>query len=83
MENLLSTGLQLMFVGMGVVFAFLVLLVLTIKLIARLLDNYMPVQITPAPIQKQHVTMNNTSEVTAAISIAIHKYRNSKHKNKL
>ncbi|HFD13557.1 MAG TPA: sodium pump decarboxylase subunit gamma [Crenotrichaceae bacterium] len=81
MNNLLSTGLELMLVGMGVVFAFLVLLVLTIKLVAKLLDKFAPEQVTLTPVDKQPVTTSNASEITAAISVAVHKYRNNHSTN--
>lgn len=79
MNDLISTGLQLMIVGMGVVFAFLILLVVTIKLVTKLLDKYAPEQVTLAPVLKRSVTNDNRSEVTAAISVAVHKYRKNKH----
>lgn len=79
MDGLVSIGFQLMIVGMGVVFSFLVLLVVTIKLIAKLLDRYAPEQVTLSPTPNQPLKTDNRSEITAAISIAVHKYRKNQN----
>lgn len=71
-----------MLVGMGVVFSFLVLLVLTIELVAKLLNKFAPEQLTLAPLQKQHAATDNAAEVTAAISVAVLKYRKNQLKIK-
>ncbi len=79
MDGLLSTGLQLMLVGMGVVFSFLVLLVFTIKFVAMLLSKFAPEQLVLTPEVLRPVATNNATEVTAAISVAVHKYRKNRH----
>ncbi|MEE9413338.1 MAG: OadG family transporter subunit [Methylococcales bacterium] len=82
MDDLFSTGLQLMFVGMGVVFSFLVLLVFTIKGVTKLVDQFAPEQVILTPTPLHPVISNNTTEVTAAISVAVHKYRKQHTKTK-
>jgi oxaloacetate decarboxylase gamma subunit len=79
MDGLLSTGVQLMLVGMGVVFSFLVLLVFTIKFVAMLLSKFAPEQLILTPEVHHPVAVNNTTEVTAAISVAVHRYRKNRH----
>ncbi|MCH9698362.1 MAG: OadG family protein [Gammaproteobacteria bacterium] len=75
MDALLSTGLQLLVVGMGVVFAFLVLLVIIIKQVTKLIERYAPEPAPIAPAIKHPVSVNHDSEVTAAIGAAIHQHR--------
>jgi oxaloacetate decarboxylase gamma subunit len=79
MDGLLATGIQLMLVGMGVVFSFLVLLVFTIKGVTMLLDRFAPEQVVLAPTSHHPVISNDTTQVTAAISIAVYKYRQHRH----
>lgn len=79
MDGLLATGLQLMLVGMGVVFSFLVLLVFTIKGVTMLLDRFAPEQVVLTPKSHHPVISTDTMEVTAAISIAVHQYRKQRH----
>jgi oxaloacetate decarboxylase gamma subunit len=79
MDGLLATGLQLMLVGMGVVFSFLVLLVFTIKGVTMLLDRFAPEQVVLTPTPHHPVISNDTTQVTAAISIAVNQYRKQRH----
>jgi len=78
-ETLLGQGIQLMFIGMGSVFAFLSLLVLTLKLVSAL-----SMRITPkpdsieGPIGTNQTAISNDQEIVAVISAAISQYR-SRH----
>lgn len=77
LAELLLSGVKLMLIGMGIVFLFLALLVWIIGITAKLLQRYelepegLPVRpgagIEPEPQE---------AEVVAAISAAIHRYRN-------
>jgi oxaloacetate decarboxylase gamma subunit len=78
MDGLISTGLQLMLVGMGVVFSFLVLMVFTIKFVAMLLARFAPEQLVLTPEVHHPVAAGNATEVTAAISVAVHRYRKNR-----
>ncbi|WP_054672997.1 oxaloacetate decarboxylase subunit gamma [Parasalinivibrio latis] len=72
----LEEALALMLIGMSVVYAFLGLLVITVKLISRLVPEEQPPQAATAV---QPATNHNNSaapDVIAAISAAVHQYRN-------
>lgn len=75
MDALVSTGLQLLVVGMGVVFAFLLLLVIIIKQVTKLIEQYAPEPAPIVPVSKQSASTKSDTEVTAAISAAIHQHR--------
>jgi oxaloacetate decarboxylase (Na+ extruding) subunit gamma len=75
MNEMMSSGIELMLTGMGIVYAFLAMLVVAIKIMTALVTRYfpeMPVDFVVAP--------SNTNEplVIAAITAAVHQYR-SKH----
>lgn len=73
-SSILNAGIELMFVGMGIVFLFLALLVLAVNLMSQSIQYYQPEEELGA------VTNGNTdSGVIAAISAAIKQYR-SKHR---
>lgn len=80
MDAMLSTGLQLLVVGMGVVFAFLVLLVIIIKQVTKLIERYAPEPVPVAPVIKHPVSVKQDTEVTAAISAALHQHRKKHQK---
>jgi oxaloacetate decarboxylase gamma subunit len=76
MTELMSSGIELMFAGMTIVFLFLIMLVGAIILMSFLVQRFFPeVSITPA-----HVTTGGVDKnVIAVITAAVHQYR-SKHK---
>ena len=69
--ELLSNGFQLMLVGMGMVFVFLSVLVFVTSLMQKFLVEP-PVEVIKDVQAKEDIT----SEEIAAISVAIHTYRN-------
>ena len=73
--ELLLEAFNLMVIGMVAVFAFLLLLVFVVVLISKTIQRYFPVQIAekPALTERQSGT---PPAVIAAISAAVHQYRN-------
>lgn len=76
MTELMSSGIELMFAGMTIVFLFLTMLVGSINLMSFLVQRFFPDQ----PASMVHVTTGGVDKnVIAAITAAVHQYRN-KHK---
>jgi oxaloacetate decarboxylase gamma subunit len=77
MNEMMSSGIELMLIGMGIVYSFLAMLVVAIKLMTTIVARYFP------EMPDEFVTLNTakTTEplVIAAITAAVHQYRN-KHK---
>ena len=76
MTELMSSGVELMFAGMGIVFLFLTMLVVAINIMSALVQRFFPE--APAQAATSVVTGIDKS-VIAAITAAVHQYR-SKHK---
>jgi oxaloacetate decarboxylase gamma subunit len=75
MNEMMSSGIELMLTGMGIVYAFLAMLVVAIKIMTAVVTRYfpeMPVDFVVAP------SKTNEPLVIAAITAAVHQYR-SKH----
>lgn len=73
----LQHAATLMLTGMVVVFVFLTILVGLVKLMSRLIPEELPPQATtatPPPLSNNHGQISG--ETIAAISAAVHKYRN-------
>lgn len=77
MNEMMSSGIELMLMGMGIVFLFLALLVVVIQIMAAVVTRYFPDPALELIIPKK----DNDPQVIAAISAAIHQYRskNSTH----
>ncbi|MGX5220085.1 OadG family protein [Pseudomonas segetis] len=76
--NLVLEGVELMLFGMGSVFVFLTLLVLSIRIMSRLLERYTPVAApTPAsaPMAVVDAAQEPAADVLEAIQAAIHQHR--------
>ena len=73
MTEMMSNGVELMFVGMGIVFLFLTMLVGAINLMSSLVQRFFPdmpvMGIMPA------VPSGIDKTIIAAISAAVHQYR--------
>ncbi len=77
-SELLSAGAELMLLGMGIVFSFLVMLVFTLKGMTRLaawLDDGQETVATPAYPQTQVQDTTNDTALIAVISAAVARYR--------
>ena len=75
MNEIMSSGIEIMLVGMGIVFSFLAMLIVAVNIMSTLIQRFFP------QIQEEITTTANTADpsVIAAISVAVHQYR-SKHK---
>lgn len=72
MNQLLAAGVELMLLGMSIVFLFLAVLVFVVKLMTFAVQHFAPEIQQPvgdAPLSPP------SAEVVAAISAAIHRYR--------
>ncbi|WED21406.1 oxaloacetate decarboxylase subunit gamma [Vibrio sp. JC009] len=79
--SLLGQAASLMITGMGVVFVFLTILVYLVRLMSRIVPQEVPQPIAPIQNQNTQSTSSTVSpQVVAAISAAVHKYRNSETK---
>ncbi|MEX6503125.1 OadG family protein [Pseudomonas zhanjiangensis] len=77
-SQLLLEGVDLMLMGMGSVFFFLALLILAIRLMARLLERIVPaapVRASASPAPAKAVVPQPDADVLAAIQLAIHQHR--------
>ena len=76
MAEQMGSGIELMFVGMGIVFLFLAMLVVAINLMSTLVQRYFPD--APTPVRTPVTAITDASTI-AAITAAVHQYR-SQHK---
>ena len=76
MNEMMNSGIELMLIGMGIVFAFLALLIVIVNIMASVIQRFFPeapmIAITPASASTSHTDAG----VIAAISAAVHQYRN-------
>lgn len=77
--DLLLEGVELMLFGMGFVFAFLILLIFTIRLMSWLIVRFIP-ELAPVNATSQRKTMDSPappvdSETLTAIKLAIQQHR--------
>ncbi|MEI6334404.1 MAG: OadG family transporter subunit [Methylococcaceae bacterium] len=77
MTEMMSSGVELMFAGMSIVFLFLTMLVVAINIMSSLVQRFFP----DAPLMGAVATVSSgiDKSVIAAITAAVHQYR-SKHK---
>ena len=77
MAELMSSGVELMFVGMGIVFLFLTMLVVAINIMSSWVQRLFP----DAPIQAVAPAVSGgiDKNIIAAITAAVYQHR-SKHK---
>ncbi len=82
MSNLLWEGVNLMAIGMGAVFSFLVLLVVATTVMSSLISKFLPepeeIPSTPTSTGQQPAQAND-GQLMAVIAAAIHRHR-SRHK---
>ena len=77
--NELMNGLSLMLVGMATVFCFLTLLVISINLSSKVINRFWPEALASA---EPNSTSDTNDDVVAAITAAVHQYRNKHSRNK-
>lgn len=71
MAELISSGVELMIVGMGIVYFFLALLVVAINVMSSLVQRFFPEEPKTAKVVK----IETDKATVAAISAAVHQYR--------
>jgi oxaloacetate decarboxylase gamma subunit len=71
MAELMSSGVELMIIGMGIVFLFLALLVVAINTMSSLIQRFFP---EPPKVAKT-VNIETDKATVAAITAAVHQYR--------
>ena len=79
MNEMMSSGVELMITGMGIVYLFLAMLVVAIEVMASVVARYFP---QPA-VDLASTHKENDPAIIAAISAAVHKYRNKNSDNTL
>jgi len=77
MTEMMSSGVELMFAGMGIVFLFLTMLVVAINVMSALVQRFFPDAHPHA--EAAPVSSGMDKSIIAAISAAVHQHR-SKHK---
>ena len=71
--DLMTAAIELVLLGMGAVFVFLVLLVWTTSLMSRVLARIAPV--VPAPAMVTHESAAEDAKLRAGMAAAIHAHR--------
>jgi len=74
MTELMRSGVELMIVGMGIVYLFLALLVVAINTMSTLVQRFFPEE----PKSAKVVTIETDKATVAAITAAVHQYRSKK-----
>lgn len=74
MTELIKGGLELMLIGMGIVYVFLIMLVFAINLMSAFVQRYFPE--APAKMFNASTTGTYDKATVAAITAAVHQYRN-------
>ena len=80
MSEMFNAGLELMVIGMGIVFVFLAMLVAFVSLMSFLLTAFFP-QNNESPSTSRSIPVSHNQEdedVIAVISAAVHRYREGK-----
>ncbi len=80
-QELLQDGLALMALGMGVVFVFLTILVISVTLMSRLVGRFQPAPAAAEAGKKSPQPAGSAAqndEVLAVISAAVHRYRSTR-----
>jgi len=72
MNEMMSAGVEIMLVGMGTVFLFLAMLIVVVNVMSKIVQRFLSQEINEQPT----LVHNIDSSVIAAISTAVHHYRN-------
>ncbi len=81
--ELLQDGLALMALGMGVVFVFLTILVISVTLMSKLIGRFEPAPVvaeTSKPSPQLAAPSGQNDEMMAVISAAVHRYRSTRRR---
>jgi oxaloacetate decarboxylase gamma subunit len=73
MTEQMTSGIELMFVGMGIVFLFLAMLVFAINIMSALVQRFLP----EIPVSKTvpGISIDIDKSIVAAITAAVYQYR--------
>ncbi|WP_246246938.1 OadG family protein [Candidatus Methylobacter favarea] len=74
----MSSGIEIMVAGMGIVFLFLAMLVVSINIMSSLVHRYFPDPTLLSPVARD-IKSTSDQSLIAAITVAVHQYR-SKYK---
>ena len=74
-SELLEQGIELMLYGMGTVFVFLALLVISTSLMSALIQRLVPAEITSPSAKGESAEPLPDNTLVAVISAAIHQHR--------
>ncbi|MCL5426310.1 OadG family protein [Halomonas sp. NPDC076908] len=80
-SELLQDGLALMALGMGFVFVFLTVLVISVTLMSKLIGRFQPAPVASGqtkPAATSATPSAKNDEVIAVISAAVHRYRKAR-----
>ncbi|MCK5888786.1 MAG: OadG family protein [Methylococcales bacterium] len=76
MDEMMGSGIELMLIGMGIVFGFLALLIVMVNLMTRIIHRYFPDDPLSDMSAVLASTTHTSANVIAAITAAVHRYRN-------
>lgn len=76
MNEMMSSGVELMLIGMGIVFAFLALLIVMVNIMTAVIQRFFPEDPALDVSAVSASTSHTDAGVIAAISAAVHQYRN-------
>ncbi len=76
MNEMMSSGIDLMLIGMGIVFAFLALLIVLVNIMTFVIQRFFPEEPVTIVTPSLASTSHTDAGVIAAISAAVHQYRN-------
>ena len=74
-SELMLEATNLMFIGMGAVFSFLLLLVFIVQLISKIMLRYFPVAPVERAVKIETSPTGTSPAVVAAIAAAVHQHR--------
>jgi len=77
MSELMQQGLQLMALGMGVVFLFLTLLIAVITLVSKIIQRF-----ETAPVDISHASTSQDNDLIEVITEAVKQYRSDHPRRK-
>jgi len=78
--NLVSEALKFMALGMGIVFLFLAIMIVALKLQAKLIAKFFPLEVKEATSQWKPQVVEDNTDTIAAITAAIIHHNNNKGK---
>ncbi len=75
MNEMMSSGVELMIIGMGIVFAFLAMLIVMVNIMTSVIQRFFPEAPIIAATPTSASTTHTDTGIIAAITSAVHQYR--------